>query len=160
MNESKQKLNKESDIKKHDILLKGYIAVEEETCLNEECPLKRFNENKTNYNVQKLCLLNYMNILFTDAIKKFPNSKLIIISYLQFNYEKKYNLNSAKIYLTKLNKNKNSFNEDFLIFCVKQKILNSKNNNKNISEDDDEQEELLTVPEESHEMKYKKRMFN
>ena len=76
---------------------------------------------------------------------------------MQFNYEKKYNLNSAKIYLTKLNKNKNSFNEDFLIFCVKQKILNSKSNkNQN---NDDEEEELLTVAEESHETKYKMRKF-
>ena len=63
-------MNKENDLKKNDILLKGYIALEEETCLNEECPLKRFNENKMNYNVQKLSLLSYMNILFTDAIKK------------------------------------------------------------------------------------------
>jgi len=63
-------MTKINDIKKHDILLKGYIEVEEETCLNEDCPLRRFNDNKSNYNIQKLCLLSYMNLLFTDAIKK------------------------------------------------------------------------------------------
>lgn len=87
---------------------------------------------------------------------RFPSSKLIVISYLQFNYEKKYNLISAKLYLTKLLKNKNSFDEDFLIFCVKQKILNTYSNEGKLKEVDEEEEDMLTVPEESHDVKYKK----
>lgn len=69
-NESKNRGNiKIGEPKKHDILLKGYIEVEEETCNNSECPLKRF-KNSNAYNIQKHCLLNYMGILYTDAIKK------------------------------------------------------------------------------------------
>ena len=51
--------------------------------------------------------------MYQEGIKKFPNSKTIIMNYVQFNYEKKYNLNSAKAFLTKLEKSQNTITEDF-----------------------------------------------
>ena len=50
---------------KNDIILKGLINNHEESCIDEDCPLKKFIENSGNYNVQKLCLLNYMNNYFS-----------------------------------------------------------------------------------------------
>ena len=60
-----------------------------------------------------------MNILFNNAIKKFPDSQLILLAYVEFNYEKKYNLNTAKMYLEKLERFKNPLTEDYIIFFIK-----------------------------------------
>ena len=71
---------------KNDILLKGLINQHEEQCIDDDCPMKKFLENSGNYNVQKLCLLNHMNNHFTFGIKQFPESRELLISYIQFNY--------------------------------------------------------------------------
>jgi hypothetical protein len=144
---------KSNSLKKNEILLKGYIAIHEENCHIEECPLKKFIENPNNATVQKMTLLHYMNILFNEGIKKFPNSKLIIMNFVQFNYEKKYNLNAAKTYLMKLEKSQNTLTEDFMIYCIKQNI-SSMNNNK-INRSLTNEEEVMRV-EDTTEQKFKR----
>jgi hypothetical protein len=144
---------KSNSLKKNEILLKGYISIHEENCHIEECPLKKFIENPNNTNVQKMTLLHYMNILFNEAIKKFPNSKLIIMNFVQFNYEKKYNLNAARTYLTKLEKSQNTLTEDFMIYCIKQNISSMNNNKLNRTMTNDE--EIMRV-EDTTEQKFKR----
>ena len=96
-----------------------------------------------------------MNNLFTEGIKKFPNSRLLLMIFVQFNYEKKYNLNAAKTYLTKLEKQKNTLTEDYIIYCIKQTI--SSNNSKlNIGLNDNE--EMLRI-EDTIEQKYRRLKF-
>ena len=74
---------------------------------------------------------NYFNI----GIKKFPNSRVILLNFVQFNYENKYNLSLAKTYLAKLEKTKNSLLEDYIIHYIKTNIasvnlkINDNNNN-------------------------------
>ena len=149
------KANKSSTCKKDEILLKGIIAIHEESCVTEECPLKKFEENMNNFSIQKTCLLHYMNNLFTEGIKKFPNSRLLLMIFVQFNYEKKYNLNAAKTYLTKLEKQQNTLTEDYIIFSIKQNISNM-NNKMNIGLSDNE--EMLKI-EDTIEQKYKRLKF-
>ena len=149
------KANKGNSGKKEEILLKGTISIHEENCVTEECPLKKFEENANNFAIQKTCLLHYMNNLFTEGIKKFPNSRLLLMIFVQFNYEKKYNLNAAKTYLTKLEKQKNTLIEDYIIFTIKQNIA-SHNNKMNIGLN--ENEEMLRI-EETIEQKYKRLKF-
>lgn len=112
--------NNFNNLKKKEILLRGQIAIHEESCTNEECPLKKFLENQGNFQVQKTSLLHYMNILFNEAIKKFPDSQLILMNFVHFNFDKKYNLNAAKLYLSKLERFKNSLTEDYIIFFIKK----------------------------------------
>lgn len=147
---------KSNNLKKNEILLKGYITIHEESCVNEECPLKKFLDNSGNFNVQKISLLHYMNMMFNEGIKKFPNSKLLLMNFVQFNYEKKYNLNSAKTYLTKLEKSQNTMTEDFIIYCIKQNIntINNKFFRSYTNED-----EMLKV-EDSTEHKFKRRNYS
>jgi len=158
---AKNKSNKSSSIasnnfKKNEILLKGYITIHEETCVNEECPLKRFLANPSNFSLQKISLLHYMNIMFNEGIKKFPNSKILMMNFVQFNYEKKYNLNSAKILLIKLEKSQNTLTEDFIIYCIKQNINSSNNNlNKSFTNNDDE---MMRI-EDTMEHKFKRCMY-
>lgn len=149
------KANKNNTCKKNEILLKGIIAIHEESCVTEECPLKKFEENNNNFSIQKTCLLHYMNNLFTEGIKKFPNSRMLLMIFVQFNYEKKYNLNAAKTYLTKLEKQKNTLTEDYIIYCIKQTIA-SNNNKLNMGLSDNE--EMLRI-EDTIEQKYKRLKF-
>ena len=50
----------------------------------------------------KIDLLNYMNSYFELGIKKYPQNTYLIIYYIQFNYSKRYNLNSVRTNLSKL----------------------------------------------------------
>jgi hypothetical protein len=147
------KSEKSNSLKKNEILLKGYITIHESTCTIEDCPLKKFIESSGNYQVQKMTLLHYMNILFNEGIKKFPNNKMIIMNFVQFNYEKKYNLNSAKIFLTKLEKSQNTIVEDFIIYNIKQNISSMNNNKMNQSFNGDD--ELMKV-EDTTEHRFKR----
>ena len=51
---------------KNDIFLKGLISRHLETCINEECPLTKYMENQGNYQIQKTCLLHYVNIIYIN----------------------------------------------------------------------------------------------
>ena len=116
---------------KNDILLKGFIQIHTETCIKEDCPLTKFLNNNGNYNIQKQCLLNYMTNFFNDVIKKFPNSILLRLYYINFNYQKKYNLNSVRANLEEIKKMKYSFNEEFLIYILEKEIIKMKINDVN-----------------------------
>jgi hypothetical protein len=156
---SKNKSNKSvksSNYKKNEILLRGYITIHEESCVMEECPLKKFLLTTGDFNVQKLSLLHYMNLMYNEGIKKFPNSKILIMNFVQFNYEKKYNLNSAKTYLAKLEKSQNTLTEDFIIYCIKQNINTI--HNKFIRSYTNE-EEMLRI-EDTTEHKFKRCKIN
>ncbi len=130
------KLNKTKNLNRDEIFLKGYVIIHEETCVSEDCPLKKYLQGGNDYNIQKMSLLHYMNIIFNEGIKKFPNSKIFILNFVQFNYEKKYNLNSAKAHLAKLEKMQNNLTENFIIYCIKKNLTNSNKYNNNISGDD------------------------
>ena len=116
---------------KNDILLRGFIQIHTETCLKEDCPLTKFINNNGNYNIQKQCLLNYMTIFFNDVIKKFPNSILLRLYFINFNYQKKYNLNSVRANFEEIKKMKYSFKEEFLIYILGKEIIKMKIKDEN-----------------------------
>ena len=111
---------------KNDILLKGIIQLHTETCLKEDCPLTKFIKNPENYNIQKQCLLNYMSIFFCNAIKKFPDSILLRLHYIHFNYNKKYNLNGVRANLEEIKKFKCTTTEEYVLYCLEQEIIKMK----------------------------------
>ena len=105
------------------------------SCDNKDCPLVKFLNNEGNYNIQRQNLLNYMNIFFNKAFKKFPNSIYLLILYIQFNYNKRFNLNNVKAKLLKLKTIKSNTKEKYIIYCMEQNINNNIysrfDNNKN-----------------------------
>lgn len=122
---------------RNDTFLKGYILLHEETCIREHCPLKKYLANSDDFNIQKMSLLHYMDIIFNEAINKFSNSKTLVLNYVQFNYEKNFNMNSAKTFLGKLEKMENNIEQEFIIYCIKENFNNfNKNNKQNNSEDE------------------------
>ena len=100
INRNKNSRNENEDKEQRNIiLLKGSIKIHNIICSDKDCPLTKFMNNEGNFNVQKQCLLNYMNIYFNKGLKMFPNNVQIIILYIQFNYTKRINLNIVKTYL-------------------------------------------------------------
>ena len=112
---------------KEDIVLKGMIKIHTENCLTEDCPLKKFIKNYGNFNVQKQCLLNYMTIYFNRVMKNFPDNKILRLYYIQFNFTKKYNLNSVRANLECVKKMKNNINDEFIIYYLENEIIKMKN---------------------------------
>ena len=136
---------------KNDILLKGLINQHEEQCIDEDCPLKKFLENTGNYNVQKLCLLNYMNGYFTFGIKQFPESRELLIAYIQFNYSKKFNLNAVRTHLGKIQRLTNSIIQDFIIFSMEQDIKRIKNK---FGDEGDAEQEIDAMAQKYQRLKF------
>ena len=144
-NRSRIKNNDYNNYKRKEIVIRGQIALHEENCLDEECPLKKFLENQGNFSVQRTSLLQYANILYVQAIKQFPDSQAILLNFLKFNYEKKYNLSSAKVYLEKIERFKNSIREDYIIFFIKKSqatIINDDGEEIVINEEDTPQHKI------------------
>ena len=119
-NRNRKRNNDYNSYKRKEIVIRGQIQLHEENCLDEECPLKKFLENQGNFSVQRTSLLQYANILYVKAIKQFPDSQAILLNFLKFNYEKKYNLSISKVYLEKIERFKNSLSEDYVIFFIKK----------------------------------------
>ena len=136
---------------KNDILLKGLINQHEEQCIDEDCPLKKFLENSGNYNIQKLCLLNYMNNYFTFGIKQFPESRELLIAYIQFNYSKKFNLNAVRTHLGKIQRLTNSIVQDFIIFSMEQDIKRIKNK---FGDESDAEQEIDAMAQKYQRLKF------
>jgi hypothetical protein len=136
LNDKNSKSLQTNKLIRNDTLLKGYILHHEEYCIKENCPLKKYLANPDDFNIQKMSLLHYMNIIFNEAINKFSNSKTLILNYVQFNYENNFNMNSAKTYLGKLEKMKNNFEQEFIIYSIKENFNTFNKNNKHNSEDE------------------------
>ena len=100
------------------------------TCINKECPLRKFWNNESNFNLQRQCLLNFMNFYLQTGLKRYPNNVSLLILFIYFNYSKKFNLNSVKTNLFQLKKLKCTLKESFIIYCMEQNIKNMKNGNE------------------------------
>ena len=134
-------------------ILIGNIKAHNLTCFNKECPLSKFLNNEGNFIVQKQCLLNYMNFFFNLALKKYPNNFDILILSIYFNFSKRFNLNSVRLNLSQLKKQKFSIKNKYIIYCLEQNIktLNISGIDLNIN---NEQENNIQM--DLTEIKYKK----
>ena len=132
-NDNKNNLKfKENGNQKDDILLKGFVKIHTETCLKEDCPLTKFIKSDGNSKAQKQSLLNYMTHFFNSSIKKYPNSVMLRLYYIHFNYDKKYNLNSVRQTLEEIKKMRYGIKEEYIIYCMEQTIskIRIKDNNE------------------------------
>ena len=145
----------ETDEELNLILLNGNIKLHNMSCTNEDCPLTKFVNNEGNFNVQKQCLLNYMNIFFNHGLKLYPRNFELLILYINFNYTKKFNLNSVKSNLLVLKKIKCSMKEKFIIYCMEQNIKNINNNNGlNFNDDKDDNSQVDTTEQKYQKLRY------
>ena len=112
--------------KRNLLLLNGNIAQHIKICPNKDCPLLKFVKNEGNFNIQKQCLLNYMNIFFQRALKKFPNNFDLLILFIEFNYYNSFNLNNVKSNFIELNKNDWPINKKFILYIMTKIFIGEK----------------------------------
>ena len=140
------RIGNENEGQRSLILLKGNVRLHNLVCTEKECSLKRFLHNEGNFNIQRQCLLNYMNNLFNKGLKKFPNNIYLLMLYVRFNYSKRFNLNSVKTNMILLKQLKCTIKERFIIFSMEQNIINNYDNGLEISlennKDNDDQSDL------------------
>ena len=146
--------NNNIDYKINETLLKGSIQKHIESCLREDCPLTKFVKNPGNNYIQKQCLLNYMNSYFELGIKKYPQNTYLIIYYIQFNYSKRYNLNSVRTNLSKLKTMKKNINEEYIIFCIEQNVKKMKNKINDNSDNNEQELEKDLMEQKFQRLKY------
>ena len=152
LGENKSNLNNnESHNQKNDLILKGIIKMHTTNCLREDCLLTKFIKNKGNYNVQKQCLLNYMALFFITSIKKFPNNILLRMQFIQFNYDKKYNLNSIKTTFEEIKKMEFNLSSEFILYCQEKEI--SKIRIRGVDDGNDEEKEKLLLDQNYKKLK-------
>ena len=120
----------EEEERRYLVLLKGNVKNHNRICTSKECPLTRFLLNDGNFNVQKQCLLNYMNVFFNKGFKLYPKNPTLLILNIYFNYSKRFNLNSVKNNIFLLKTIKVSLKEQYIIFCMEQ---NARNNISEVS---------------------------
>ena len=154
MNNNNIRNGNENQSQRNLILLEGNIKIHNQMCDNKDCPLTKYVKNEGNFNIQRQCLLNYMNIFFTKALKRFPNDVQLLILYVQFNYSKRYNLNSVKINMLQLKKMKCTIKEKFIIYCMEQNMKNNGEFNLNINNNQDNDSQIDIIGQKYQKLKY------
>ena len=144
----------EGSNQKTDILLKGIIKIHTLTCIREDCPLTKFVQNPGNYNVQKQCLLNYMTVYFNQGIKKFPFSSKLLLFFIQFNFSKRFNLNSVRTNIALVQKHNNTFAVGFIIYILSQDIKNMRSQISDSNESNNVEQEMDAITQKYRRLKY------
>ena len=143
----------ENDGQKDLIILRGNIKAHYIHCTEKDCPLTKFVNNEGNFNVQKQCLLNYMNVFFNRGLKLYPNSFYLMILFLYFNYSKRFNMNSVRTNLLLLKKIDYNMKEKYIIYCIEQKIKNNRNDSY-IDNDQDNNSQVDFIEQKYQKLKY------
>ena len=114
------------------ILLRGHISLYEETCIIENCPLKKYLSYKNKGIDARIFLIEHLELVYKLGIKKFPYSFKLKLSYANFVFEflnKK--INALKI-LDELEK-QNDYNleKEFLLYRYHKKFEEEPSNADN-----------------------------
>ena len=116
-------------------LLFLYISEYESKCTDPNCFLKRFTKikfQKENFQILKILLLQHAEMLFKQAISKYPNYIKLRIGYILFLFNKMNKKLKGKNELILVDDFEKNLECSFLIYKVKkfaQDILNDKEEN-------------------------------
>ena len=110
---------------KEQKLLYSYINNHELSCINKHCPLKVFLEiplETANFPNMKIYLLQHMEVLFKNAVAKFPFNAKLRLSYGLFLYQRlnKKQKGANEIFL--LNNFHTNLEDSFLIYKAQRTI--------------------------------------
>ena len=125
--------------KEHTILY-SYISNYEKTCTDINCPLKKFLNlplKVENFTEMKIYLLQHAEMLYKNAVSKFPFYAKLRLSYGLFIYKKLHKKLRGKNEIIILNKYDTNLEDSFLIYKAQRVIqddneeeLENKNNSK------------------------------
>ena len=110
-------------------ILYSYIDDYEETCTNETCKLKNFLKiplKIENFNKLKKYVLIHAEVLYKNAISKYPFNSKLRLSYGLFLYNKINKKEQGTSEILLLSKYSSNFEDSFLIFRA-QKLIEEEN---------------------------------
>ena len=110
-------------------LLYSYINNYERTCTDEQCGLKSFLKiplKPQNFRDMRICLLQHAEVLYRNALAKYPFYVKLRLSYALFLYKKVNKKQQGTNEVLLLNKYPNNFEDTFLIFRA-QKLIEDEN---------------------------------
>ena len=127
---------------KEQKILFSYISNYEKNCIDNNCALKRFLKiplKVENFIELKICLLEHGEILYKNAVSKFPFNAKLRLSYGLFLYNKLHKKLKGTNEITLLNKYDTNLEDSFLIYKA-QRFIQEKNeeetNNSNYSDNE------------------------
>ena len=110
-------------------LLYSYINNYERTCTDEQCGLKSFLKiplKPQNFSDMRICLLQHAEVLYRNALAKYPFYVKLRLSYALFLYKKVNKKQQGTNEVLLLNKYSTNFEDTFLIFRA-QKLIEDEN---------------------------------
>ena len=123
-------------------ILYSYISNYENNCADNNCVLKRFIKiplNEINLLEMKICLLEHAEVLYKNAISKFPLNAKLRLSYGLFLYNKLHKKLKGTNEIALLNKYDTDLEDSFLIYkaqrFIQEKNEESSNNSNNTNND-------------------------
>ena len=123
--------------REHKILY-SYINNYERSCTLTDCPLKQFMNiplKVENFVEMKVCLLQHAEMLYKNAVSKYPFNAKLRISYGLFLYNKLNKKLKGTNEISLLNKYNTNLEESFLIYKAQRFIQEE---NEGIASDSDE----------------------
>ena len=124
---------------KEQKVLYSYISNYEKDCPLKECPLKNFMTiplKIENFVEMKICLLQHGEILFKNALSKFPFNAKLRLSYGLFLYNKLNKKLKGTNEITLLNKYNTNLEESFLVYKT-QRYIQEENEGTSIASKSD-----------------------
>ena len=127
---------------KEQKVLYSYISNYEKNCSLKECPLKQFMKiplKVENFVEMKICLLQHGEMLFKNAVSKFPFYAKLRLSYGLFLYNKLNKKLQGTNEITLLNKYNTNLEDSFLVYKAQRYIQEENegiNNTSNTSNQD------------------------
>ena len=152
--ERNQNIGDSNEEQKNLILLKGYITFHCSICTEIDCPLTKFEANEGNKSIQRQCLLSYINSFFTKGLKIFPNNFNILILFIYFNFSKKFNLNTSKVYFSQVKNMSCSIKDKYIVYCLEQIIKNKTQMDLNIDNEKQNNNQIDSTEQKYHKLKY------
>ena len=104
------------------IILRGYIYLFEEFCTSLDCPLKKYIHMCDQGEDNTMYLYQHAQVLYQNALSKFPHCAPLRISYSYFLLERLHNKQLASLELNISEKSNPKFDEQFIIFRYKKLI--------------------------------------
>lgn len=129
-------------------ILKGYIAIYEESCTLQDCALKKYNYNLVQNKLDTVAfLLQHAEALYQTGISKFPNCTSLRISYAFFLLERLNKKQQANLELVNAEKYAPKFDEQFIIYRYKKLI---EENSSEGSEHDENLDVVSNIAYKNH----------
>jgi hypothetical protein len=146
-------------------MLKGYIEIFEESCLNVDCSLKKYQQNLEENNIDTTSLLiQHAEYLYKRGISKFRYCISLRISYAYFLMDRMKKKQKANLEFSNAEKYNPDFEKEFIIYRFKKLIEENSSDESSssvsLSDQDENLDVVSNIAYKNHFTKCKKKIIN